>query len=108
MPDNDAMLKEFIALGWWILEQKALYYLGHGNNDIHPSWMEHYAVPDHVYDRKEKRYEALAFRLERDPTASNMVGFNDSRPSCQLVLSKLRRPMPASLKPENKAKAIFG
>lgn len=108
MPKNEKLLREFIALSWWILEQKALYYRGHGDCGIHPSWMEHHAVPDHIYDRKEKRYESLALILECEPTASEMVGFNENRPCCQLVLAKLQKPMPDRLKPENKIKELFG
>lgn len=106
--DHNPMMKEFIKLGWWLLEQKAIYYLGSGGEDIHPSWVKHYGVDDAEYDKKERRYEALAFRLELDPTVSSMVGFDKKRPCCQLVLSKLSKPIPARLKPENHAMALFG
>jgi hypothetical protein len=102
------MMEEFVKLGWWLLEQKAIYYLGFGDGDVHPSWAMHYGVEDAEYDKKERRYEALAFRLGLDPTVSNMVGFDKKRPCCQLVLSKLSKPIPARLKPENRAATIFG
>lgn len=100
--------KEFIQLGWWLLEQKALYYLGEGNpSPIHPSWKKHHGVHDHEYDTKERRYDALAIRLGKDPTVTDMVGFDQSRPCCQLVLKKLGKPYPQSLL-KRKVADLFG
>lgn len=108
MVDPNTARKEFIRLGWWLLEHKAMYYLGEGATEIHPSWLRGYAATDAEYDRKERRYDALAFKLGEDPTVSDMVGFCRNRPCCQLVLAKLKKPMPIRLLPERRAEALFG
>lgn len=73
--------KEFIKLSWAVLEAKCIYYMMHGN---HPK-----SIEDYEYDLLEKRYEALAKELNLEPTASNMIDFDLSRPCCKLVYSKL-------------------
>lgn len=71
--------KRFIKLGWDILKYKYFYY----ERNIS-------AVPDHQYDVLERTYDNLAKELNLSPTASDMVGFDNKRPSCQLVVSKYR------------------
>lgn len=70
--------QRFIQLSWEILEHKCRYYI-----------MDSPIVQDYEYDAIEKEYEALAKELGLEPTASNMVGFNPDRPSCQSVMRKL-------------------
>lgn len=77
-------VKRFIELSWKILECKFLYYEGakHG--------LPASTIPkDSEYDALESEYNDLAKELGKDPTASGMVGFNQKRPSCKLVMEHL-------------------
>lgn len=74
--------KHFYKLGWQILEYKCHYY-----------YFDSPIVEDHVYDLIEKEYDALAKELGEEPSASDMVGFKQERPSCQQVLHKIRTQM---------------
>lgn len=75
----DDKRKRFQELGWQVLEHKCRYYVF-----MRP------IISDFEYDMIEKEYDALAKELGVPPTASDMVDFDDSRPSCRLVLDKLR------------------
>lgn len=68
----------FVKLGWEILEHKCRYYI-----------LDEPVIRDYDYDMLEKEYESLALELGLEPSATNMVGFDDTRPSCQRVLNKL-------------------
>lgn len=70
--------KEYIKLGWTLLEHKYRYYVK--NNPV---------ISDYEYDMLEKKYDALAEELGLPKSASDMVDFNTSRHSCQLVMDKL-------------------
>ncbi len=70
--------ERFNELGWLLLEHKCRYYVT--IQDV---------IPDAAYDRLEDEYKALAQKLGRYPTASEMVGFDLNRPSCRLVLHRL-------------------
>lgn len=70
--------KEAITLGWRILESKYIYYCLGGEHPL--------AINDAEYDRMERKYQALCKELNMEPSASNMVGFSKSKPSCQLVM----------------------
>lgn len=70
--------ERFIQLGWEILEHKCRYYVL--NNAI---------IEDYQYDMLEKEYDALADKLGKEKSASDMVGFNENRPSCREVLKKM-------------------
>lgn len=74
------MSSELINLSWKILEHKCLYYMF--NDPI---------LEDHEYDILERRYELLCKESGVDPTASDMIGFDMRRESCQLVIEKIRR-----------------
>jgi|TARA_Y100000310_G_scaffold77219_1_gene73802 NAD-dependent DNA ligase len=71
-------IKRFVELSWKILENKFVYYK---RPDLP-------GVSDNMYDEMESEYRQLAEKLELEPTATNMVGFVASRPSCQLVIKK--------------------
>lgn len=71
----------FNRLSWFILENKFKYYCG-AKYGIEP-------IADEVYDKYEDRYKKLAQMLKLKPTASDMVGFDENRPSCRLVMEKL-------------------
>lgn len=66
------------ALSWELIEHKYRYYIL-----IKP------IIQDYHYDMLEKEYEALCEELGLPNTVSNMVEIDMSRPSCQLVASKL-------------------
>lgn len=66
--------QRFNTLSWIILRAKYEYYI---LNDSH--------LTDDQYDALEREYDSLAKELNLEPTASNMVGFDMQRPSCQLV-----------------------
>lgn len=68
----------FARLSWDLLEHRCRYYV-----------LAEPTVDDHTYDRLEREYQALAARLGREPSASNMVGFDLKRPSCWRVYMKL-------------------
>jgi hypothetical protein len=87
MTSND--YKKFSQLSWKILEWKLIYY---HPNLIHTSWFKKLSIEDREYDHYEDEYKTLASKLGLKPTASDMVGFDESRPSCKLVLSKLQKP----------------
>lgn len=40
-------------------------------------------------DKEEGEYKALAEKLGKEPTASNMVGFDILRASCRIVAEKI-------------------
>jgi hypothetical protein len=68
---------------WQILENKFKYYEG-AKFKLKP-------IEDVEYDRLEDKYIKLAKMLNIEPTATNMVGFDYSRPSCRLVFEKLTK-----------------
>ena len=72
--------KEFISLGWKILEAKCRYYYYDGQG----------CLPDADYDQLEHRYRELGVTLGYRLTATNMVGFNRDRWSCRLAEHKVR------------------
>lgn len=72
------MKERFIALGWLLLEHKCRYYVL--NDSI---------IDDHSYDMLEKAYDKLAEELKLPKSASDMVGFDETRPACQSVMRKL-------------------
>ncbi len=71
-------IKRFVQLGWRILENKFVYY-------VRP---DRAGITDVEYDNMECEYRQLAEKLDLEPTAANMVGFQTSKPSCQLVMKK--------------------
>jgi NAD-dependent DNA ligase len=79
---NETDEQKFVRLGWWIIEQKFRYYV-----------LGAAIVPDEVYDIQEMEYQALAVKLGKKPTASEMVGFAPDRPSCRLVAKKVMEEM---------------
>lgn len=70
--------RRYIELGWKILEAKYRYYK-----------LDDPLLQDHEYDAMEREYDTLAKKLNLDPTASDMVGFDETRPSCQVVMHKI-------------------
>lgn len=78
MQETQDKRQRFIKLSWEILEHKCRYYI-----------MDKPIIQDYEYDAIEKEYDALAKELGAEPTASDMVGFNLDRPSCQSVMRKL-------------------
>lgn len=77
--------KRLVELSWLILELKLAYYRP---DLLHSDWKE-LAVADTMYDKLESEYRKLCEELGVDPTSADMVGFDLSRPSCQLVARKL-------------------
>jgi hypothetical protein len=77
--------QQIILLGWQILEYKLAYYRP---ELVEESLLKHIKVTDETYDAAENRYEYLCATEGIEPTASNMVGFDENRASCRLVLSK--------------------
>ena len=70
--------RRFCALSWEILEHRCRYYV-----------LASPTLDDPAYDALEDEYEALAALLGVRAYASDMVGFDRTRPSCLLVLAKL-------------------
>lgn len=83
--DMDEQKKFMILLGWAVIECKCIYYMFSGNHPL--------AIKDYDYDMLEKKYEAVCRALKEEPSASDMVDFDMSRPSCQSVYEKLTKDM---------------
>jgi hypothetical protein len=75
--------KRWIKLGWQILEAKHRYY----NLDA-PE------LSDYDYDLMEREYDTLSKELGFEPSAANMVGFNNTKPSAVLAADKVDGRMP--------------
>lgn len=71
--------ERFVRLSWLLLEAKSIYYL-------RPQYK---GLTDTEYDALETEYKSLAESLGLEPSVSNMVDFDTSRPSCKLVLAHL-------------------
>lgn len=71
--------RRFIRLGWQLIGAKFSYYI-----------MDAPTLADHEYDSLEREYDALAKKLGVPPTASDMVGFDRTRPSCVLAADKIQ------------------
>ncbi len=71
-------LARFLDLSWELLEHKCRYYMF--SNPI---------INDYAYDKLEKEYEALALDLGKPPSATDMVDFDVSRPSCRRVYDRI-------------------
>lgn len=69
--------ERIVELSWKILEAKYWYYYRDAGK-----------ISDYEYDLMEKEYEKLCHDLGIEPSASNMVGFDESRPSCMHVMLK--------------------
>lgn len=69
--------EEYVKLGWDIIKYKYYYYE-----------LAKPLIEDYDYDMIERRYCELADKLGLPKSASEMVGFDRERPSCQLVMSK--------------------
>ncbi|NRA76898.1 MAG: hypothetical protein HRU18_01710 [Pseudoalteromonas sp.] len=72
----------FVRLGWWILEQKLLYYYPNQYGAC---------VDDTIYDHNEDAYKELAEELNLNATACNNVGFPSDSPSGRLIISKFEK-----------------
>lgn len=66
------MEKEFIKLGWELLEHKYRYYV-----------LNSPTIGDTDFDKMEARYRKLAAELGEEPTAVDMVDFDWKRPACK-------------------------
>lgn len=75
------MKQRFIDLSWSILEAKCIYY-----KLIHLE-----GISDEKYDTMEEEYKTLGHALGLRTTATDMVGWDESRPACIIVERKLRR-----------------
>ena len=69
-----------IRLGWWLLEQKLLYYNPEYGKCVH----------DEEYDRNEDTYKLLCTEFGLEPTASNNVGFPWDSPSGRMIATKFK------------------
>lgn len=72
-------MNEIVKLSWEILRAKYWYYI-----------MDEPIMSDLDYDALEKRYDALCKEAGVSPKASDMVGFDTSRPACWAVMAKER------------------
>lgn len=90
---REELVQRHIALSWKILEAKYWYY-----------YRSDPKIQDYEYDAMEKEYEALSGILGLDPTASNMVDFDEKRPACQSVMFKLGAKAIAKPKKNRKKK----
>jgi len=69
----------FIKLGWELLEHKYRYYILNGQT-----------ISDYEFDQMEAEYRKLAEELGLPPSASDMVGFDSGRFSCQLAMHRVK------------------
>lgn len=68
----------FAKLSWWLLEHKYRYYI-----------LCAPIIEDYEFDELEREYRFLADLLDLEPTASDMVGFDETRPSSWAVIEKV-------------------
>jgi len=87
-PTSENVHKEYVKLSWQLLEYKCMYY---NPELVHPDNRAKYTVKDAVYDSLEAKYKEICVKYGYKPTASEMVGFDKSKLSCQLVALKLGR-----------------
>ncbi len=92
--------REFVRLGWWLIERKVAYYKP---ELVHAGWYGKYECSDDEYDAAEQRYLTLCRELGHMNTIvhKKYPGFEDldfsrvmmevdmTRPSVQLVVRKL-------------------
>ena len=90
---NDELYERIVYLSWKILDAKYWYY-----------YRSDPKLQDYEYDMMEKEYEALCKIAGVDPTASDMVDFDESRPSCQAVMYKFGTKPPVPVKKTRKKK----
>lgn len=81
--------QRLINLSHWIIQAKYAYYVAPEGVRI-PS--------DSLYDHVEGEYRSLCEKLSIEPTAGDMVGFDDDRLSCRLAKDVVDRDK----KPDNK------
>lgn len=75
---GDIKYKRFCSLSWKLLEHKCRYYI-----------LNKPLIQDYEYDMLEKEYDLLADELGLPKSASDMVGFDEKRPSCKEVIRKI-------------------
>lgn len=75
--------KRHIKLSWILLEHKCLYYV------LNKAKYNHLRISDSDYDTLEKYYIYVCKKLKIKPSISKMVGFDQKKPSCNIVLKKL-------------------
>ena len=80
---------KYIELSWRIIEAKLMYYRA---DLVDKSWHEHLTVTDQQYDAIEDAYRKVCKLLDKECYAISMVGFDDTRASARLVLSKYSTP----------------
>jgi NAD-dependent DNA ligase len=73
--------QRFIELSWQLLEHKYRYYVQNTNS-----------ISDYEYDMLEKEYDALADQLGLPKSATDMVGFDESRPCAFIIQKKVTPP----------------
>ena len=73
----------FFKLGWELLGHKFLYYKGSDYK------LGNKVINDSEYDDIEDEYKELAKELDLPTSASDMVGFKETRPSCRMVMEHL-------------------
>lgn len=74
------MKQRYVELGWKILEAKYRYYV-----------LDKPRLQDFEYDMMEKEYDKLADELGLPKSASDMIGFDETRPSCIEVIAKIKK-----------------
>ena len=79
------MESRFIELSWMIPKYKFAYYCGDIVSSKHTKEL---CIPDAEYDTLENEYRKLAKSLNKPPYSAEMVGFDQTRPSCKLVMRK--------------------
>jgi hypothetical protein len=89
----------FVQISWKLLEYRLMYY---HPDKVHPSWHDDLVILDSNYDQLEAEYKRLADELGVAKTVSDMVDFDFSRPSCQVVMKKLGKERINSKNKENK------
>lgn len=77
-PNLEEKKTRHIKLSWELLEHKCFYYII--NNPI---------IGDYEYDKLEKEYDQLCNELNLPNSVADMVDFDTTRHSCQLVMRKL-------------------
>jgi len=99
-----SLAEKLQPLGWWLIERKLFYYYP---DLVHKDWWKELTVPDDIYDEVERNYIKYVFALKlqnfnvhktyyqwQDDEFQRHAMFevDFTRPSVQLVCSKLGKP----------------
>ena len=79
------LIKKHAKVSWILLEHKCLYY------KLTDKRYNHLRISDEKYDQLERYYISICKDMKIKPSISKMVGFDLRKPSCALVMIKIKK-----------------